>query len=160
MAEEVKTPKIKKTAKSSTTYYEGVGRRKTAVARVRVYSTKKGSAVIGDTTHKAGSFIVDGKPLEHVFLSKAHQIGCKQPLIVSEAVDQYVVLVKVYGGGLSGQVDAISHGLARALTTIPSEDLKLKLRVAGLLTRDSRTRERRMVGTGGKSRRLKQSPKR
>ncbi len=160
MADDAKTPKARKSTKSSNTYYEGVGRRKTAVARVRVFSTKKGSATIGETTYKAGSFMVDGKLLGDVFLSKADQMRCMRPLMVSDAVDQYVVLTKVYGGGLSGQVDAISHGLARALSTIPSQDLKLKLRVAGLLTRDSRTRERRMVGTGGKSRRLKQSPKR
>lgn len=160
MAEEAKTQKPKKAAKSNVTYYEGVGRRKTAVARVRVYSTKKGTVVIGETTYKAGSFVVDSKPLHEVFLSKAHQIDCMRPLVVSDAASQYVVLVKVYGGGLSGQVDAISHGLARALVTIPSQDLRLKLRTEGLLTRDSRTRERRMVGTGGKSRRLKQSPKR
>lgn len=160
MAEEVKAPKTKKASKSTATYYEGVGRRKSAIARVRIYLTKKGSVVLGETTHKGGTFIVNGQPLEKEFISLADQMLCKKPLVVCDSVDLYVVTVKSLGGGRTGQVDAISHGLARALVQIPAADLRHKLKAEGLLTRDSRIRERRMVGTGGKSRRLKQSPKR
>jgi small subunit ribosomal protein S9 len=160
MAEEVKTPKPKKAVKQDITYYEGVGRRKTAIARVRTYIPKKGAVVMGEITHKAGAFIVNGQSLEKVFISKADQIVCRRPLLVTDSVDQYVVMVKVLGGGLSSQVGAIVHGLARALVQIPSTDLRVKLRSQGMLTRDARTRERRKVGTGGKARRIKQSPKR
>ncbi|MBP6994432.1 30S ribosomal protein S9 [Candidatus Woesebacteria bacterium] len=160
MAEEVKVPKTKKVSKSTLTYYEGVGRRKSAIARVRLHLTKKGSVVIGETTHKAGAFIVNDKALEKVFISTADQMLCKKPLVVCDSIDSYVVTVKSLGGGRTGQVDAISLGLARALVQIPAADLRPKLKAEGLLTRDSRIRERRMVGTGGKSRRLKQSPKR
>ncbi len=160
MAEETKTPKVKKASKQDVTYYEGVGRRKSAIARVRIYIPKKGNVVIGETTHKAGTYIVNGKSLDKVFISKADQIVCKKPLLICDSVDQYVVIVKSLGGGLTSQVGAIVHGLARALVQIPSTDLRAKLKTAGFLTRDSRIRERRMVGTGGKSRRLKQSPKR
>lgn len=160
MAEEVKTPKTKKAPKQTLSYYEGVGRRKSAVARVRVYLPKKGTVVMGDVTHKAGAFILNGKPLEKVFISNADQIMCRKPLVVTDSVEQYVVMVKSLGGGVSSQVGAIIHGLARALVQVPSTDLRLKLRGEGFLTRDARIRERRKVGTGGKARRKKQSPKR
>lgn len=66
----------------------------------------------------------------------------------------------VQGGGKKGQLGAIIHGLARAIEKTDKETLRPILKKAGLLTRDSRTRERRKVGTGGKARRVKQSPKR
>ncbi len=160
MAEEVKTPKVKKIAKQDLTYYEGIGRRKSGIARVRIYLPKKGSVVMGEVTHKAGTYIVNGKPLEKAFISKADQIVCKKPLLICDSVDQYVVIVKSLGGGITSQIGAITLGLARALVKVPSTDLRLKLKTEGLLSRDSRIRERRMVGTGGKSRRMKQSPKR
>jgi len=160
MAEATKETKPKKTIKSDQTYYEGVGRRRTAVARVRAYILKKGNAVIGENTHKGGSFIINNQPIEKIFCVIADQLECKKPLVVADSLNQYVVSVRVSGGGVSSQVEAIAHGLARALTCFPSADLKSKLRIEGLLTRDSRTRERRKVGTGGKARRLKQSPKR
>lgn len=160
MAEVVTEKKPKKASKSDQTYYEGIGRRKSAVARVRIYLTKKGSATIGDKVYKGGDFIVNTKPIQVVFVTKSSQLICMKPLVVADAATQYVVSATTIGGGPTGQVDAISHGLARALALVPSSDLKSKLRIAGLLTRDSRIRERRMVGTGGKARRVKQSPKR
>lgn len=160
MAEVEKTVKPKKATKTDITYYEGVGRRKSAVARVRAYSVKKGVATVGATSYKAGTFLVNGKSIEKVFGGKSDQIDCMRPLRVTDSMELYVVSAKTIGGGISGQVDAISHGLARALVNIPSADLKTKLRADNLLTRDSRVRERRKVGTGGKARRVKQSPKR
>lgn len=160
MAETVKAVKPKKATKSDMTYYEGVGRRKSAVARVRIYPVKKGVAVIGGVSHKTGEFLVNGKSIEKVFGMKSDQIECKRPLLVTESGELYIVSAKTYGGGTSSQVDAISHGLSRALVCIPSSDLKTKLRTENLLTRDSRVRERRKIGTGGKARRVKQSPKR
>ncbi len=161
MSEQPKTPKArsKKSSKSSQ-YYEGVGRRKSAVARVRVYATKKGEVTIGEATHKAGTYIVNNKPLESVFQMMAYQVMCRKPLRVVDALEQYVVTARVSGGGLVSQTESIVLGLARALAQVPSDDLRTKLKSEGLMTRDARTRERRMVGTGGKSRRLKQSPKR
>lgn len=162
MTENTKTPKPARSRRSSKTiaYYEGTGRRKSAIARVRVFATKKGSVMIGDTTYTGGTFLVENKDIKQVFNEQALQILCRRPLTVLEVDDQYVVFVKVRGGGNVSQTGAISLGLARALSQIPSADLREKLRAEDLMTRDSRTRERRMVGTGGKSRRLKQSPKR
>lgn len=141
-------------------YYEGVGRRREAVARVRTYFVKKGVATIGEIAHKAGAFIINGKSIEKIFNRKADQLLCQKPLTITDSVDRFVVSIHVSGGGTTGQIGAISHGLARALAMEPAGLDRPKLRTAGLLTRDARTRERRMVGTGGKSRRLKQSPKR
>lgn len=160
MSESTKPTKPRKSAKSTSTYYEGVGRRKSAIARVRAYLTKKGAVTVGQTTYMAGQFFIQNKELANVYSSQADQALCKKPLAVVDALDQYVVMAKVLGGGPTSQIGAIMHGLARALAKVPSEDLKTKLRVAGLLTRDARVRERRKVGTGGKARRVKQSPKR
>ena len=73
---------------------------------------------------------------------------------------KYYVTVKVVGGGKKGQLGATVHGIARALAKLDADTLRAPLKKAGLLTRDSRVRERRKVGTGGKARRKKQSPKR
>jgi small subunit ribosomal protein S9 len=74
--------------------------------------------------------------------------------------DRFVTTIHVTGGGKSGQLDDIVHGISRALNLMNTEEYRPTLKAKGLLTRDPRTRERRMVGTGGKSRRAKQSPKR
>jgi len=75
-------------------------------------------------------------------------------------VGKYYVTVKVVGGGKNGQLDAVVHGIARAFDKADREKFRPPLKRAGLLTRDARVRERRKVGTGGKARRKKQSPKR
>jgi small subunit ribosomal protein S9 len=160
MAETKKTKQKKSEAVEALTYYEGVGRCSESVARVRAYLTKKNIAKIGTKEFKSGEFIVNGKSLEKAFPVKTNQLACMQPLTLAESADRFVVSVKVSGGGVVGQVGAIIHGLARALSCEPTGADRLKMRAAGFLTRDARTRERRMVGTGGKSRRLKQSPKR
>lgn len=156
---ESKAVKPKKVA-STLSYYEAVGRCGEAVARVRAYITKKNVATVDKKEYKAGSFIVNAQELTKAFVTIPDQLNCQKPLKITESADRFVVSVKVKGGGTSGQVGAIIHGLSRALSLEPTGADRLKMRAAGLLTRDARTRERRMVGTGGKSRRLKQSPKR
>src|SRR3990170_5019231 len=83
-------------------YYYGTGRRKTAVARVRLLP--------GD-----GTIVINGKPLKEAFPRLVHQATILQPHRVTNSLNQYSVLAKVEGGGISGQAGAISHGLARAL---------------------------------------------
>ena len=114
------------------TYYYGTGRRKTAVARVRLLPGN-------------GSIIVNGIPYEELFPSQQHRRTIAQPLIVTEGSVKYNVVAKVSGGGISGQCGAISHGIARALTNA-DESLRLTLRKYGLLTRDSRVKERKKPG--------------
>ena len=122
-----------------------IGRRKTSVASVRLFS---GTA----------EMTVNGKPISQYFPGLVAKTRYLLPFITS-AVTKYTASIKVHGGGLFGQLDAVVLGLVRALVTATAK-FKPALRLAGLLTRDPRERQRRMVGMGGKSRRKKQSPKR
>ena len=117
---------------SKQTYYHGTGRRKTSVAQVRLYPGK-------------GALTVNGVHYEDVFSRELHRKTIMQPLLTTETVGKYDVTVKVTGGGVTGQSDAISHGIARALVSA-NEGLKAVLRRRGLLTRDSRAKERKKVG--------------
>ena len=114
------------------TYFYGTGRRKTAVAQVRLYPGN-------------GAIIVNGKPFEELFPSLEYQQTIVQPLLAAESTDKYNIVVKVTGGGTSGQSDAISHGISRALARA-NENLKPVLRQNGLLTRDARVKERKKPG--------------
>ena len=113
-------------------YFHKTGRRKTAVAQVRLLPG-------------GGAIIVNGTPYEELFPRLAHRQTIVRPLIVTENLDKYSVMVKVAGGGVSGQSGAISHGIARALVET-DESLKPILRQNGLLTRDSRVKERKKAG--------------
>ncbi len=113
-------------------YFYGTGRRKTAIARVRVM---RGN----------GAIIIDGMPFEERFPSLEHQHTILKPLVITENTNKYNVVVKVEGGGVSGQSGAISHGISRALAKI-SDDFKVTLRHNGLLTRDARAKERKKPG--------------
>ena len=114
------------------TYFYGTGRRKTATARVRL--------VPG-----TGEIIINGIPYEELFPRLEHRRVIMQPLLVTESLGKYNTVVKVEGGGISGQSGAISHGIARALIRA-DETLKPMLRQNGLLTRDSRAKERKKAG--------------
>lgn len=113
-------------------YYYGTGRRKTAVAQVRLYP---GNGVI----------IINGKPYEELFPRLEHRRTILQPLLVSGNLGKYDATINVMGGGVTGQGGAISHGIARALVKV-DESLKTVLRQHGLLTRDARVKERKKVG--------------
>ncbi|MDD5590942.1 MAG: 30S ribosomal protein S9 [Dehalococcoidales bacterium] len=113
-------------------YFYGTGRRKTATARVRLMPGE-------------GAIIVNNMPYEERFPRFEHRRIIQQPLLVTESLGRYNVVVKVEGGGISGQVGAISHGIARALSK-SDERLRSVLRQGGLLTRDSRVKERKKVG--------------
>ena len=113
-------------------YFYGTGRRKTAVARVRLLR--------GD-----GAIIINGDSYEELFTRPEHRRSILQPLLVTENTNKYNVVAKVNGGGVSGQTDAISHGIARALVKA-DENLRPVLRQHGLLTRDARAKERKKPG--------------
>ncbi len=114
------------------TYFYGTGRRKTAVARVRLLPGN-------------GAIIINGTPYEERFPSSEHQRVILRPLMVTEKMGKYNVVVNVAGSGISGQCGAISHGICRALATA-DETLKSVLRQNRLLTRDDRAKERKKVG--------------
>ena len=113
-------------------YYAGTGRRKSAVARVRL-------------TPGTGAIVINGKPLEEVFNRPSHQTLILKPFRVTENQDKFNAQVKVAGGGISGWAGAIAHGIARAMLKV-DENLKKPLRQNGLLTRDPRVKERKKYG--------------
>lgn len=122
------------------------GRRKEASARVRLF---KGSDHI----------LVNDLPIGKYFPGLDNEVLWKKPFYLTDTLGKYYATIKVVGGGKRGQLSAVVHGISRALCEI-DEKYKLVLKKAGLLTRDAREKERRKVGTGGKARRKKQSPKR
>ena len=113
-------------------YFYGTGRRKTSVARVRL--------IAGN-----GAIIINGTPYEDRFPSLEHQRTITQPLLVTESTGKYNAVVKVEGGGVTGQSGAIAHGISRALVQA-DERYKPVLRQNGLLTRDARAKERKKPG--------------
>ena len=113
-------------------YYYGTGRRKTAVARVRLYPG-------------TGTIVINGKPFAEVFSRPTYQSVVRQPLLLTETLDKFNVQVKINGGGSTGWAGAIAHGIARALVAA-DEQYKPTLRKAGLLTRDARIKERKKYG--------------
>jgi small subunit ribosomal protein S9 len=113
-------------------YYYGTGRRKSAVARVRLYPG-------------SGTVIVNGKPYLDVFTRGLHQTKVQQALSVTGNEGKFNVQAKIAGGGISAWADALAHGMARALIAF-DEALRPNLRRAGLLTRDPRVKERKKPG--------------
>lgn len=124
-----------------------VGRRKEAVARVRLIKGAK-------------EVVVNGKEYQEYFKSLLNHQKLIQPLEITKTLSLYGVTVKVLGGGLASQLDATVHGLARVLAKADPEKYRKVLKDAGLLTRDARAKERRKFGLAGKARAKKQSPKR
>ena len=113
-------------------YYEGLGSRKTALARVRLYTTK-------------GDVIVNGKTCSEYFKMPKLQNTAISSLATMNVADTMSASIRVSGGGISAQADAIRHGLARALVAF-NEDFRKRLRSAGFLTRDARAVERKKPG--------------
>ncbi len=95
-----------------------------------------------------GSFVVNGTPFEKYFPSESHKMIIRQPLLITETAEKFDILVNVKGGGVSGQTGAIRHGISRALLEY-NKELRQRLRKAGLLTRDSRIKERKKYGQKG-----------
>lgn len=142
-------------------YFEAVGRRKEAVARVRLYLATKDKAVsLDELKIKRGDIYLNRKPIGILFPAENEKAFYTLPLKLTDSEGKFAISIITDGGGKKGQLDAIVHGISRALEKVDRESYRPTLKKAGLLTRDSRVRERRKVGTGGKARRQKQSPKR
>jgi small subunit ribosomal protein S9 len=123
--------------------YWATGRRKTAVARVRLLPG-------------TGRIIVNGRPFEEYFPTESQRVLAAQPLTVTGAAGKFDVRVNVTGGGISGQAGAIRHGIARALLAYDAT-LRPTLRAEGLLTRDPRKKERKKYGQPGARKRFQYS---
>lgn len=123
-----------------------VGRRKEAVARVRLSPGQ-------------GTITVNGKPIVEYFAGAIYQKIYQKPLDITKTISKYTISVKVEGGGKRSQLGAIVHGIARSLAKA-EPTLRVTLKKEGLLTRDARVKERRKYGHAQKARAKKQSPKR
>jgi small subunit ribosomal protein S9 len=157
MAEEIQ----KKNKNAKRDYIFAVGRRKSSVARVRLYQSVKADLVWGETPVKKGELLVNQKPIAQYFASDISRRLYTEPLRITNAHQQnFAFTIKVAGGGPSGQLQAVIAGIANALCALDADKYRPALKKRGFMTRDSRIRERRVVGMGGKSRRKKQSPKR
>ena len=114
-------------------YFYGTGRRKSSVARVRVYE------------NGTGSIIINGRDINDYFGLETLKLIVNQPLVTTNMVGKVDVVVTVAGGGVSGQAGAIRHGISRALLLINPE-YRATLKAAGFLTRDPRMKERKKYG--------------
>ena len=126
-------------------YFYGTGRRKSSVARVRVYNG-------------SGNVTINGRDIDDYFGLETLKVIVRQPLSVTETADKFDIVCTVTGGGVTGQAGAIRHGIARALLQF-NEELRPALKKAGFLTRDPRMKERKKYGLKG-ARRAPQFSKR
>ncbi|MDO4731620.1 MAG: 30S ribosomal protein S9 [Clostridia bacterium] len=127
-------------------FFYGTGRRKSSVARVRLY---KGT----------GKIIINDRQIDDYFGLDTLKVIVNQPLELTETVGKFDVICRVSGGGVTGQAGAIRHGISRALLEYDSENLRPILKKAGFLTRDPRMKERKKYGLKG-ARRAPQFSKR
>ena len=114
-------------------YFYGTGRRKSSVARVRVYE------------NGTGAIVINGRDINDYFGLETLKLIVNQPLVTTDLVGRVDVVVTVAGGGVSGQAGAIRHGISRALVTLNSE-YRPSLKAAGFMTRDPRMKERKKYG--------------
>ncbi len=140
-------------------YIHAVGRRREAVARVRLY-TGGNKVELKGVEIKKGETIVNDKLIAEYFRFKTQAPVFNKFLLEVGMPAKFIVTSKVAGGGLEAQLDALILGVARALDKFDTDTFHSILREKGYLTRDPRTRERRKVGNAGKARRKKSSPKR
>lgn len=134
---DIKIPEVK------APQFIGTGRRKTAVARVRLATG-------------TGKIQINGRPFENYFPLETQRMTAAQPLTVTGMGDKYDAQITVTGGGPNGQAGAVRHGIARALLTVDA-NLRPILKAEGLLTRDSRMRERKKYGQPGARKRFQYS---
>ena len=126
-------------------YFYGTGRRKSSVARVRVYNG-------------TGKIVINDREIDDYFGLETLKLIVRQPLALTGTADKFDIICRVAGGGVTGQAGAIRHGIARALLLYDAE-LRAELKKAGLLTRDPRMKERKKYGLKG-ARRAPQFSKR
>ncbi|MGE4296416.1 MAG: 30S ribosomal protein S9 [Desulfovibrionaceae bacterium] len=116
-------------------FYYGTGKRKTAIARTRLY---QGS----------GQILINNRPLDEYFPRPTLQMIIRQPLMLTRLADKFDIKISVCGGGMGGQAEAVRHGISRALLLFDA-DLRPALKRAGFLTRDARKKERKKYGQRG-----------
>ncbi len=159
--ETTKKEKDTKVEVTQPTYYFAVGRHREATARVRFYIVANENAItVGSHTYQRGQMIVNERPVENYFPGEIMKKLYLEPFRTTNALNRFVTTVKVEGGGPQGQLDAVIHGVSRALVKVDPEKNRPILKKRGFLTRDPRIKQRRKAGYAGKARKKKQSPKR
>lgn len=131
---------------NKTPFFYGTGRRKSSVARVRLYQG-------------TGKVTINDRDIDDYFGLETLKLLVRQPLVLTETEQKFDIVCRVSGGGVTGQAGAIRHGVARALLQYDSEALRPELKKAGFLTRDPRMKEREKYGLRG-ARRAPQFSKR
>ena len=152
--------KVNKQKNNKKQYIFAVGRRKEAVARVRLYQPSNGAVDIFGQQYQKGDVVINGKPYGVYFSYLAYKPYFKKFFDATSTLDKFLFSVKVEGGGKRGQIGAVLMGMARTLDKYNRDEYRSILKKHGYLTSDARVRERRKVGMGGKARRKRQSPKR
>ena len=117
----------------SNPYFYGTGRRKSSVARVRLYPG-------------TGKITINDRDIDDYFGLDTLKLIVRQPLVATQTEEKFDVIVKAVGGGISGQAGAIRHGISRALVEADADAYKATLKSAGFLTRDARMKERKKPG--------------
>lgn len=143
-------------------YFEAVGRRKTATARVRIYpvTDAKGDIKVWDHKLEPGVIVVNEKPVEDYFPGEVNKRKYSEPFRTTNTLNKFAATVLVNGSGTTGQLEAMIHGIARALEKVDKEKFRPILKKQSFLTRDPRMKERRKPGLAQSARAKKQSPKR
>ena len=124
-------------------FFYGTGRRKSSVSRTRLYTG-------------SGQIIVNGRSIDDYFPRATLQLIIRQPLKLTKTLDKFDIKIRVAGGGLTGQAQAVRHGISRALLDYDPE-LRSSLKKAGFLTRDPRKKERKKYGLRGARARVQYS---
>jgi small subunit ribosomal protein S9 len=160
MADKIEKPIINKKSQKKEFVF-ATGKRKAAVARVRLYQHVKEGLSWGDEPIVKGEILVNMMPIVRYFPDETERHLYTEPLRITNAhQNNYAFTIKVAGGGHASQLSAVIAGISNALQKLDRDKYRGVLKKKGFLTRDSRVRQRRNVGTGGKARRQKQSPKR
>ena len=157
---DTKTQLVDESTEIKVTYYEAVGRRKNASARVRLYVVGEGNVTVNSVALAKGDMIINGQPAEKYFPGEVMKKMYQEPFRTTNTLGRFATSITIYGGGLSGQLGAAIHGLSRALEKTDKEKFRPILKKRGFMTRDPRKKERRKAGFAGKARARKQSPKR
>ena len=120
-------------AKKANAKFYGTGRRKSSIARVYLVPWN-------------GTITINKRSIDEFFGLETLKVVVRQPLVATETLDKYDVIVNVHGGGYTGQAGAIRHGISRALLEVDSDEYRPILKKAGFLTRDPRMKERKKYG--------------
>lgn len=156
----VKEEKVVPVKEAAVSYYEAVGRRKVSSARVRLYVVKDNAVTVQGISVAKGAMIVNKRPSEEYFPGEVFKKMYMEPFRTTNTMGRFAITVTATGGGSKGQLDAVIHGISRALEKVDKEKFRPILKKRGFFTRDPRAKQRRKAGFAGKSRARKQSPKR